>query len=127
MIDKTKTLTIEGLDEQCVSLVGCLNKIDGVETVESCCGHLKDLYRIWFRCNDFSVLARLSRSVDRRYSDGSWRIEACSSDVKPLCQFLLSSTRVFCSYREMEESVAFLIENIGHWQGEEFDGYFSDN
>ena len=55
-----------GIDEECLDLCYALNHLPGVITLESCCGHCKDLYRIWFRCTNTVTLAILSRSVCRR-------------------------------------------------------------
>lgn len=125
MINHEHVLNIEGLDEQCVGLVNCLNDIDGVETIESCCGHLKYPYRMWFRCNNFSALARIGRAVERNYSDGKWVIEVTVGDVKPLYGFCLRSVEAFKTYDDMQQSLDGLIDNIKYWQRSQFDEYFS--
>jgi hypothetical protein len=36
------------MDPECVKLCAAINKIPGLQTVESCCGHGKDEFKIWF-------------------------------------------------------------------------------
>ena len=36
------------MDNECIKLCEALNKLEGIETVESCCGHGKGDYHIWF-------------------------------------------------------------------------------
>ena len=117
---------ILGLDKECESLVEILNEIDGVATIESCCGHLTAPFRIYFISNSFRAVGILHRCVDRRYSDGKWRIEVDCSDRIPTNGFLLTSIEPFKSDNEMEESVNELIKNIIYWSSEDFKDYFKE-
>ena len=117
--------TILGLDKECKSLVKTLNSLNGIATIESCCGHLASPYRIFFLSDNFSTLGLLYRCVDKRYSDGKWRIELNCSDTTPTNGFLLTSVDAFKSTSEMEKSVDSLITNIEYWSGEEFKDYFN--
>ena len=36
------------MDKECVKLCEALNGINGIQTIESCCGHGKDSFLIWF-------------------------------------------------------------------------------
>ena len=47
------------IDTEIVNLCKALNSIDGIETVESCCGHGRDVCRIWFIVRDIITLNRL--------------------------------------------------------------------
>jgi hypothetical protein len=40
------------LDKECLDLCVALNRLDGIRTTSSCCGHGKDPYMIWFRAKD---------------------------------------------------------------------------
>lgn len=112
------------MDEECIDLVAKLNSLKNVQTTESCCGHLTEPYRIWFRCNNFVRLAKLYRCVNKNYSDGKWCIEVDGSDVQPTYEFLLRSKEPFKSYSEMEKSIEELIDNIDYWEDEKYDEYF---
>jgi hypothetical protein len=41
-----------GWDEEVASLCKALNSLDGITTVESCCGHSKEPFRIWFHADN---------------------------------------------------------------------------
>lgn len=115
------------MDFECVSLCMKLNELPGVETTESCCGHYKETYKIFFNCEDFISLAILTRCTDKRYSDGNWEIVCSGSDNHPLYGFLLRSTCVFHSLDELNESLKGLMENIDYWGDEKFILYFKSN
>ena len=103
------------MDEECIELCDKLNSLSSIETIESCCGHCKNPYMIFFNCYDFIRLGKLYRCVNRNYSDGS-----------PVYGFLLISKEPFNSKEEMMESVNDLIENIDYWEDSRFDDYFKN-
>ena len=39
----------DDIDVECYYLCRALNSLPGLDTIESCCGHGKEKYRIWFR------------------------------------------------------------------------------
>ena len=47
------------MDRECTELYNAMNEIPGIRTVESCCGHGKDNYRIWFFTKGLRYLPRL--------------------------------------------------------------------
>lgn len=50
-------MTYSGImDKECVRLCDAINAIPGLETVESCCGHGKDKFRIWFYAHRLDIL-----------------------------------------------------------------------
>lgn len=95
-------------------------------TTESCCGHLKAPYRIFFVSDSFSAIGMLYRCVDKRYSDGNWKIEVCCSDINPTNGFLLTSVKIFETEDEIMRSVNNLINNITYWNGIQFKDYFKE-
>lgn len=115
------------MDEECIKLCDVLNSIPSIDTFESCCGHLKDRYSIWFFCNDIITISRLGRCVERNYSDGKWEIFVDSTDTHPTGVFWLRSKVPFQSYDEMEKSVNELCNGIQHWFNTEFDSYFNND
>ncbi len=50
---------VGNMDPECVRLCDAMNAFPGIRTVESCCGHGKKPYRIWFKARDLLVLPRL--------------------------------------------------------------------
>ena len=60
--------TLMRRDAACDYLCAALNRLPGVTTYESCCGHGKKLYRIWLHMAVPSVGARvLTRCLSKRY------------------------------------------------------------
>lgn len=127
MINNENFTLPSDIDEECKELILKLNELKGIETTECCCGHFKQPYMVFFKCNDFIQLGRLYRCVNRNYSDGQWRIECCCSDVIPTHGFMLRTHEVFQTKKEMLKSVNDLIENIDYWQHSRFDEYFNDS
>lgn len=90
------------IDAECKILCDVLNRLPNTETVESCCGHRKDDYRIWFRCSDVEVLAFLARILSNNYwgferlkdKNGNfyegWSIRVVWTDVNPPAYLLTS-------------------------------------
>lgn len=44
------------MDSECVKLCDAINSIPGLITYESCCGHGKDTFRIWFTAKSMKCL-----------------------------------------------------------------------
>ena len=112
------------MDDECIELCNVLNTLPGVTTFESCCGHYKHPYHIWFFCNSIDTLSRLGRSVERNYSDDRWEIVVDSTDTSPYGVFWLKSKEPFSTPKEMKESIDKLIYNINYWFNDQFDNYF---
>ena len=123
ILDKPKIKMPSDIDEQCVDLCNTLNKLPFVETYESCAGHGKYPYWVFFRCLDVGVLSRLGRCVARNYSDGNWEIVVDSCDGDPYGVFWLRTKRIL-NDGELNESLKQLIENINYWFSDDFDEYF---
>ena len=37
------------MDPECIPICEAINRIPGLETLESCCGHKEKLFRVWFQ------------------------------------------------------------------------------
>ena len=51
-----KTVLPADVDKECVALCKALNKLPGIHTEESCCGHGKEPFGIWFRADCLAAL-----------------------------------------------------------------------
>jgi hypothetical protein len=83
------------MDAECVDLSDTLNSIKGIETVESCCGHNYEPYRIFFKCYELPALRFIQSCIDKRYwkYGGQWKITTSIADVGPEpLDFVLEST-----------------------------------
>lgn len=115
------------MDAECIELCDALNAFPGVKTTESCCGHLQDVYCIFFSCTDIVSLSIIARAFDRRYSATSQRyyIELESNDRGfPLVSYYLHSEKPYETEDEMMEDVKQLIGNLKYWSSEQFKNYF---
>lgn len=113
-----------GMDVLCVDLCNLLNRLLDTETFESCSGHTKHPYWIFFHCTNIEVLSRLGRCVSRNYSDGNWEILVDSTDTNPIGCFWLR-TKDTLPFEELVKSLIQLEDNILHWFKDEFDEHFN--
>lgn len=113
------------MDKECVEICDILNTLPTVSTIESCCGHLKGCFNVWFFCDNVGVLSRLGRAVERNYSDGKWEVVVDSTDSHPYGVFWLRSKKPFKTKKELKMSLEGLKTNILYWFRNEFDNYFS--
>ena len=113
------------VDKECVKLCNVLNRLPGVYTWESCCGHLEHPYWIWFKCNNIGSLSRLGRSVNKNYSNGKWEIVVETNDTSPYGFFWLRTKEAFKTYEEMMDDIDNLIDSILYWFDDKFDEHFS--
>lgn len=52
------------IDSECTPLCDAINRIPGLDTFESCCGHDKHPFRIWFTVSDLTALPVLLYFLD---------------------------------------------------------------
>jgi hypothetical protein len=82
------------LDKECLSLFFALNRIPGVRTTESCCGHGRSPYHMWMMADSPDALYAIGRALDRRYygNGTNWTLQVTTTDLKERrTQFLLES------------------------------------
>ena len=68
------------LDYEIQDLIKCINKVPGIETVESCFGHNKMHCMIW--CKAQSIEALNNFIYDYFYRDDLWEIKLYISDMQ---------------------------------------------
>lgn len=134
-MEKTEGLSMENheiMDPLCILLCDVLNSVSGIKTTESCCGHGKTPYRIWFKClkNDSYGLSLITRAIDRRYSNTNlmWTIRMETVDtIDPgymSASFLLESDRPYLTEDEINQDINQIIDNISHWGKPEYGEFF---
>lgn len=68
-------------DPECVNICKTLNKLPGIETIDSCSGHGRYPLSIFMKCSNLQSLSLLGRCADPRYGLGSVRILLGNSDT----------------------------------------------
>lgn len=64
------------IDAECRELCEAMNLLPGIQTFESCCGHGKYPYRVWFHASSVKDLPRLIYWFDPCHSGKyGWRVE----------------------------------------------------
>lgn len=114
------------IDKQCIDICNILNRLPETETYESCAGHGKRPFWVFFRCRSIDTLSRLGRAISKNYSDGNWEIVIDSCDGNPCGCFWLRSKTILKD-DELNESIKRLCENILYWFDDNFDEYFINN
>lgn len=110
------------IDPECIEICNLLNRLPGVKTTESCSGHGKGPFSVFFKCTNIDSLSRLGRTVFKTYSDGNWEILVDSTDTDPTGQFWLRSKK----FSPSPQSLRGLIKNINYWFHDDFDDYFAN-
>ena len=62
------------MDLECVALCDAMNRFDGIQTYESCCGHGKDAFCIWFSADSLEVLPPVLYWFDACHGGANWSV-----------------------------------------------------
>lgn len=113
------------MDKECIQICDALNSISDVRTTESCCGHCKDRFMVFFTCDNPHSLAIIARVFDRRYIGTSqpWYIELQTKDSGAYDYFIHSETK-YDSEEVMMKDINQIIENIKYWCDDKFASHF---
>ena len=113
------------MDKECIQICDALNSISDVHTTESCCGHCKDRFMVFFTCDNPHSLAIIARVFDRRYIGTSqpWYIELQTKDSGAYDYFIHSETK-YDSEEVMMKDINQIIENIKYWCDNKFASHF---
>jgi len=100
--------THELLDKEVVPLVAAMNAMEGIVTVESCCGHAEDPFRIWFYAESVNAVRPLFEFVSTRRG---WRItfEEHNTERDRDYIFCLKGPKGERAYRESEQLAAAIL------------------
>jgi len=120
------------MDAECVDLCDAINSMRGLETVESCCGHNHQPYRIFFKCHSIPALRFLQSCIDNRYWQYGhlWSITSYISDTgTEQLGFLLesNSSKLDEIMPQVEDMVRIFNHYLNHVGRFEFLGLDYDN
>ncbi len=119
----------EEMDPEVVDLCNAMNSLPGIETFNSCCGHGKNPFHIWFEVDPnkdprLQGLFFLTRCVDHRYwaFGHIWRIELSVGDMYDHADqilpthYLLTSgkTKGELAYDQAKSLVKNMEEHLNH-------------
>jgi tRNA(Phe) wybutosine-synthesizing methylase Tyw3 len=80
----------DDMDKECINLCNALNSIKGIQTVESCCGHGKHGYWIFFHTKSFVALSKVAYYAMTCHSGASgWQVVANTDGRMKRYLFLL--------------------------------------
>lgn len=104
------------MDTECIDLCVALNSLPGIETVNSCCGHGKQPYWIWFDV-DYSQrgLLTLSRLTSINYYpriSRKWKIFVDHRDTFPQLTYRLEGPKGKDGYESSKEFASLIMEMV---------------
>jgi len=62
------------MDKECIGICNAINLLDGIQTVESCCGHGDSPFMIWITMDD-------PTNCDNNFALLLWALDKCHSGV----------------------------------------------
>lgn len=103
----------ENMDIECIPLCDALNALPGITTTESCCGHGKEPFRIWFRANSLGDLPALAYRFSPCHSGCyGWKITMHTDCSMSPVQFLIEHPLSDTCYEEANKIAALILEDI---------------
>lgn len=111
---------VDRMDPECIKLCAAMNRLPGIRTTGSCCGHGERPYMIFFDA-DFSKrgLLTLSRLMSHNYY-GFWmhfRVVLGHQDVDPQVCFVLEGrpgSATFVMADELAKEINDLVDDRGY-------------
>jgi len=101
------------IDVECIKLCDAMNELSGIKTIESCCGHNKQPYRIWFVADSLSVLPNLLYYFDGCHCGFySWRIRVTTDCAKSPVHFCAEGPMGEIAYKQAEYIAELLKTNL---------------
>lgn len=93
------------LDPECRSLCEAMNMLPGIETSESCCGHDREPFRVFFKAETLEALPRVAYWFDACHSGVSgWQIIAWTDCGMAPISFIAEGRLGGCTPREIRRT-----------------------
>ena len=99
------------MDEESIPLCDAINRIPGLLTVESCCGHGKEPFRIWLLANDNNSLAYLL--FHAQYQRPGWTMQVTTDGCGDIPTYRLEGP--VGGYEESYRIAADINGSIEEW------------
>ncbi|KKM83450.1 hypothetical protein LCGC14_1309350 [marine sediment metagenome] len=111
------------MDPECVPLCDAINRIPGVRTTESCCGHDKGKFRVFFQPKDQRTLAILLYFLDSCHVGFRWDCAVYTDCAMLPARYYIQSQVEGDEAYEQANKVA---EFINDFMNDEFDEWWLD-
>lgn len=126
-----KRLPLSGLDPEVVDICVAMNKLDGVRTTESCCGHGTEPYRIFFQVSKLKCLTIVYYFISER---PDWNIQFTASNMLDLDRIEPSSfvligpigDEAYRDSKDIADEIIDLIANLPKIKAENEKAMFED-
>jgi hypothetical protein len=113
------------MDEEVIPLCDALNSLIGITTIESCCGHGKETFTIFFRVQNYKQgLFFLTRCADPRYWEygNDWSLTLRVGDIPyednednlPIVYLLESKVMGDEAYKQAESLLENMVYHLNH-------------
>ncbi len=104
VVGTDKMVDVDGMDPECVSICAAMNKMPGIRTTESCCGHGKHPFRVFFAAETLEALPLPAYWVARCHSGfAGWQIIVFTGCGMGPIRFLLEGPTGEEAYRQANE------------------------
>ena len=102
-----------GIDIECLALCEALNLYPGIKTCQSCCGHGKKPFKIWFTVKNLVDLPEVCYYFDRCHCDcEDWNIKVHTDCGMSPVVFLIEGPIGKRGYKEAEKIAKLLTDWI---------------
>ena len=99
-----------GMDPECMVLCTAINKLRGIATYESCCGHGEQPYRVWVFIRSLPDLPKLLYWLDSCHTGAyGWHVIVYTDCAMSPARFMIEGPVGEVAYRDSEH-IAKLIE-----------------
>lgn len=112
------------MDPECIPLCDAINRIPGVRTTESCCGHGTDTFRVWFQPKDQRTVSILLYYIDPCHVGFRWDCNVYTDcAMQPARYYIESQAQGETAY----EQANAITEEINDFMDNRFDEWCKDD
>ena len=103
----------EFMDKECIKLCDAINLIPGIKTIESCCGHGKGPYRIFFKAESLDALPDILYCIDGCHTgEYGWKVDVGTDCCKSPATFCIEGPVGESAYKAADVIADFIIKDV---------------
>ena len=100
----------DNMDPECIPICEAMNEIPGIETSESCCGHGRHGFWIFFKAENMQALATIAYAVYASHCGfEGWQVIAHTVCPSRPARFLLEGPKDEKSYEQATRLAAIIL------------------